>query len=166
MLFRSESAFYLWVNGRFAGYSEDTYTPSEFDISNFLKTGKNRISVRVHQWCTGSWLEDQDMWRLGGIFRDVYLYAVSDGHIMDYHITYDITNENGNVEGDCRIKRYGKASEQVKLTILNEIGECVWEGNTKESSISFSLSNPDKWSAEKPTLYQFLFEIENGKKSE
>lgn len=161
-----ESAFYLWVNGGFAGYSEDTYTPSEFDISNFLKTGKNRISVRVHQWCTGSWLEDQDMWRLGGIFRDVYLYAVSDGHIMDYHITYDITNENGNVEGKCRIKRYGKASEQVKLTILNEIGECVWEGNTKESSISFSLSNPDKWSAEKPTLYQFLFEIENGKKSE
>ena len=79
-----ESAFYLWVNGEFVGYAEDTYTPSEFDITGFLKEGKNKIAMRVHQWCTGSWLEDQDMWRLGGIFRDVYLYAVEPDHIDVY----------------------------------------------------------------------------------
>ena len=161
-----ESAFYLWVNGEFAGYAEDTYTPSEFDISEYLKKGKNKIAVRVHQWCTGSWLEDQDMWRMGGIFRDVYLYAVSDGHIMDYHIAYEIEDLNGDVEGRCKIKKYGNNSGTVNLTILDKQGKSVWEGSTKEEEIPFRLKNPEKWSAEKPNLYQFLFEIKNGNHAE
>ncbi|MFW5981440.1 MAG: sugar-binding domain-containing protein, partial [bacterium] len=67
-----ESAFYLWLNGEFVGYSEDTFTPAEFDLTPYLKEGENKLAVEVYRWCDASWLEDQDFWRLSGIFRDVY----------------------------------------------------------------------------------------------
>ena len=70
-----ESAFYVWINGGYVGYSEDSFTPDEFDITNFIKKGENTISVEVYRWSDGSWLEDQDFIRLSGIFRDVYLHT-------------------------------------------------------------------------------------------
>src|SRR5699024_6816798 len=71
-----EAAFYVWLNGKFVGYGEDSFTPSEFEVTSFVKEGKNRLAVEVYKRCSGSWLEDQDFWRFSGIFRDVYLYGV------------------------------------------------------------------------------------------
>ncbi|MCZ4152171.1 hypothetical protein BZG21_48185, partial [Escherichia coli] len=71
-----ESAFYVWLNGHFVGYGEDSFTPSDFDLTPFLQEGENKLAVEVYQRSTGSWLEDQDFWRFSGIFREVYLYTV------------------------------------------------------------------------------------------
>ena len=81
-----ETAFYLWLNGKFVGYSEDTFTPSEFDITDFLKSGENKLAVEVYKRSSASWLEDQDFWRFSGIFRDVYIYAVPKTHVKDMFV--------------------------------------------------------------------------------
>lgn len=155
-----ESAFYLWVNGEFAGYAEDTYTPSEFNITDYLKNGRNKIALRVHQWCTGSWLEDQDMWRLGGIFRDVYLYAVEPDHIIDYRIDYDLDPGYRDVEGVCRLTYLSQQHPATALRIFAPDGALVFEteipkggSGNKNAEIPFALADPLKWSAEKPYLY-------------
>ena len=83
-----ESAFALWINGYFTGYSEDSFDASEFDISEYIHEGTNRIAVQVFKWCSGSWIEDQDFWRLGGIFRDVYMYTVPDIHVEDLSLIH------------------------------------------------------------------------------
>jgi beta-galactosidase len=87
-----ESAYYVWVNGNYVGYSEDSFTGHEFDINKYLRKGENNISVQVFRWCDGSWLEDQDFIRLSGIMRDVYLYAVPAVHIQDFQIDATLTN--------------------------------------------------------------------------
>ncbi len=81
-----ESAFYVWVNGEFVGYSEDTFTPAEFDLTPYLVEGENLLAVEVYRWCDASWLEDQDFWRMSGIFRDVYLHATPALHVYDLHV--------------------------------------------------------------------------------
>ena len=87
------SNVYVWINGRFVGYSEDSFTPSEFELTPYLQDGENKISVLVFKWSSGSWLEDQDFWRFSGIFRDVYLYTVPDVHIRDLFV-HTWLNEN------------------------------------------------------------------------
>ncbi|MCK5862170.1 MAG: hypothetical protein KAH38_06780, partial [Candidatus Hydrogenedentes bacterium] len=84
------SAFYLWVNGHKVGYSQESKTPAEFNITSFLQADENILAVEVYRWCDGSYLEDQDMWRLSGIFRDVFLYAAAPVHIRDYAVTSDL----------------------------------------------------------------------------
>lgn len=155
-----ESACYLWVNGAFAGYAEDTYTPSEFDLTELLRPGRNRLAIRVHQWCTGSWLEDQDMWRLGGIFRDVYLYAVEPEHAMDLRVDYDLDAAYRDVAGTCRLTFLAKAYPRTTLRMYAPDGTLALEaelpaGRSEEqrAEIPFQLENPWKWSAEKPNLY-------------
>lgn len=85
-----ESAFYVWLNGQFVGYSEDSFTPAEFELTPFIKDGENKLAVEVYQYSTGSWLEDQDFWRFSGIFRDVYLYTVPDIHVYDLHVRAEL----------------------------------------------------------------------------
>ena len=85
-----ESAFYLWVNGERVGYSEDSRTPAEFDITKYLKAGENLLAVEVYRWCDGSYLEDQDFWRLSGIFRDVTLWSAGPLHVRDLEIRTDL----------------------------------------------------------------------------
>lgn len=85
-----ESAFYVWVNGELAGYSEDTFTPSEFDITAYLLPGENKLAVEVYRWCDASWLEDQDFWRLSGIFRDVYLYTAPPVRVADFFVRTEL----------------------------------------------------------------------------
>src|SRR5699024_4777702 len=87
-----ETAFYVWLNGEFIGYSEDTFTPSEFELTEFLKTGEDKLCVEVYKRSSASWIEDQDFWRFSGIFRDVYLYAVPEIHIRDMFIHADLTD--------------------------------------------------------------------------
>ncbi len=91
-----ESAFYLYINDNFVGYSEDSFTPSEFEITSYVHSGKNRIGVEVYQRSTGAWLEDQDFWRFSGIFRDVYLYAVPDIHVRDLFVHTNVDDEYKN----------------------------------------------------------------------
>ena len=81
-----ESAFYIWVNGDLVGYSEDTFTPADFDLTPYLIPGENKLAVEVYRWCDASWLEDQDFWRMSGIFRDVYLYTAPPVHIADFSV--------------------------------------------------------------------------------
>ena len=92
----AESAIYVWVNGEFVGYSEDTFTPSEFLITPYVKEKGNKLAVEVYKLCSGSWLEDQDFWRFSGIFRDVYLYGVPRLHVRDMKVTADFDYQNGS----------------------------------------------------------------------
>lgn len=93
-----ESAFFVWLNGKFVGYSEDSFTPAEFELTSFLTEGENKLAVEVFQRSTGSWLEDQDFWRFSGIFRDVYLYTVPEIHARDIHIHTDLDSSYKNAE--------------------------------------------------------------------
>lgn len=81
-----ESAFALWCNGSYVGYSEDSFTPSEFDLTSFLREGENKLAVQVFKWCSSSWCEDQDFFRFSGIFREVYLYTVPKTHLWDLKV--------------------------------------------------------------------------------
>lgn len=155
-----ESAFYLWVNGTFVGYAEDTYTPSEFDLTAFLREGENTIALRVFQWCTGSWLEDQDMWRLGGIFRDVYLYAVPQRALFDFsvHSTLDSGYRDASLSVALTLRGDGADTARVLARLYKPDGSLLAEAEAAADSdtpvLDFgTLENPEKWSAEVPNLY-------------
>ena len=110
-----ESSFNLWVNGKFVGYSEDTFTPSEFDISPYLIEGENKIAVEVIKWCSGSWIEDQDFWRLSGIFRDVYLFSYPQVHVKDIFVKTELDNEYKNSNLSLEIKLDNRASKEIEI---------------------------------------------------
>jgi hypothetical protein len=92
-----EAACYVWLNGHFVGYSEDSFTPAEFELTPYLLEGANKLAVEVYQRCTGSWLEDQDFWRFSGIFREVYLYTVPELHVQDLRISTGLAIISANV---------------------------------------------------------------------
>jgi beta-galactosidase len=168
-----ESSIGLYVNDRFVGYSEDTFTPSEFEITDFLVDGENEITAKVYKWCSGSWLEDQDFWRLSGIFRDVYLYSIPEVHIKDTFLLSDICLDDNSVvlKNTLKINYIKKIDINLKMTLLdnneNEIA-CVEEKNVSIADITLSLNakNLNLWSAEKPYLYTVLTVIENSKTGE
>jgi beta-galactosidase len=103
-----ESAFYVWVNGEMVGYSEDTFAPAEFDVTPYLIDGENQLAVEVYRWCDASWLEDQDFWRMSGIFRDVYLYSSKEVHINDFFVTTDLDEnyENAELKIQAKVTNY------------------------------------------------------------
>ena len=162
-----ESAFALWINGKFVGYSEDSFTPSTFDISQYVKAGKNKIAVQVYRFSSGSWLEDQDFWRFSGIFRDVELLLVPLTHLDDLkvitklnddytkavvHLDLDIIGQNSDSE--ITVSLYDK-----KQLIASETVE-----QTGKQKLHFCVDQPQLWSSENPHLYQIIIEItENGK---
>lgn len=170
-----ESSLELYCNGKFVGYSEDSFTPSEFDLTKYLKSTNNEIMVKVYKWCSGSWLEDQDFWRLSGIFRDVYLYSVPDVHIEDMFITSDLTNnfKNATVKNILKIQSYKEAVVDIQMELLYKTDSIlkVEEKNIKvdrelKIAISEKFQNPKLWSAEKPNLYDIkvtIIDSESGK---
>lgn len=170
-----ESSLELYCNGKFVGYSEDSFTPSEFDLTKYLKSTNNEIMVKVYKWCSGSWLEDQDFWRLSGIFRDVYLYSVPDVHIEDMFITSDLTNnfKNATVKNILKIRSYKEAVVDIQMELLYKTDSIlkVEEKNIKvdrelKIAISEKFQNPKLWSAEKPNLYDIkvtIIDSESGK---
>lgn len=170
-----ESSLELYCNGKFVGYSEDSFTPSEFDLTKYLKNTNNEIVVKVYKWCSGSWLEDQDFWRLSGIFRDVYLYSVPDVHIEDMFITSDLTNnfKNATVKNILKIQSYKEAVVDIQMELLYKTDSIlkVEEKNIKvdrelKIAISEKFQNPKLWSAEKPNLYDIkvtIIDSESGK---
>ncbi|MFA9396761.1 MAG: glycoside hydrolase family 2 TIM barrel-domain containing protein [Clostridiaceae bacterium] len=165
-----ESCFYLWVNGDFVGYSEDSFTPAEFDITPYLKSGKNKIAVEVYRWSDASWLEDQDFWRMSGIFRDVYIYKVPDVHIYNYFALADLDKEykDGLLDIKVDINNYinnckDEISMEAKLynmddeEILCKSVEFKLQGeDNKNLELKEVIKNPLKWSAEHPNLYKLV----------
>lgn len=173
-----ESAFYLWVNGQYVGYSEDSYTPSEFNLTPYLNAPgeQNSISVQVYRWSDGSYLEDQDFIRLSGIFRDVFLYAKNPAaSIFDFNYTTDFDEEykNAVINLEATLRRYteeGDASGYtVEATLFDEDGsvvfeqsmEAAFEGNQAVVSAAVEVEAPRQWSAEHPNLYQLVFALKD-----
>lgn len=167
-----KSAFYIWVNGQKVGYSEGSMTPAEFDLTPYLKEGKNTLAVKVYRWSDGAWLEDQDMWRFSGIFRSVYLYSKPMLNLNDvfvrgglddefedgtFHLTAGVRNNTG--------KRVDSAI--VEAYLYDQEGNRVWDGpvarsktehgmfpgTLSEAGLRATIKHPKKWTAEMPNLY-------------
>ena len=152
-----ETAFYVWLNGHFVGYSEDSFTPSEFDITPYLKEKNNRLAVEVYRFSTASWLEDQDFWRFSGIFRDVYLYSVSDTHLRDIKVLadYDYENKKGILSAFSDMVSDGEYS--VLYTLTDSDSNQVYASHTAPQNVILDSVLP--WSAEEPNLYTLTVSI-------
>ena len=173
-----KSAFYLWINGEQVGYSQGSMTPAEFNITPYLNEGENTLAVEVYRWSDGSYLEDQDMWRLSGIYRDVYLSVKNSVYIRDFKIDTKLTDN------------YSKALVSVDVDITNSLSHSIddyklettilppgktdnlntkqdvssIDGDTKQSvTITTNISNPSLWSAETPKLYTLLLSLKDNK---
>ena len=159
------SNMYLWVNGKFVGYSEDSKLEAEFDLTKYLRPGKNIIAFQVFRWCDGTYLEDQDFFRYSGVGRDCYLYTRTANHIEDIRITPDLDTQykDGTLQIDILMK--GKGTVDLKL--LDKEGKEVTTAQVKGSgkqTASMTVSNPAKWTAETPNLYTLVANLqENGK---
>lgn len=154
-----DSCFYVWLNGKYVGYSQVSHATSEFDVSAFLEEGTNRIAVLVLKWCDGSYFEDQDKFRMSGIFRDVYLLNRPEEGIFDYFIKTDFTDEKATV--NVELTYFDKAIP-VKITVLDKAGSVVdVENISGEATAVLKIPNPELWSAENPYLYTITFETEN-----
>lgn len=159
------SNMYLWVNGKFVGYSEDSKLEAEFDLTKYLRPGKNIIAFQVFRWCDGTYLEDQDFFRYSGVGRDCYLYTRTANHIEDIRITpnLDAQYKDGTLQIDIQMK--GKGTVDLKL--LDKEGKEVTTAQVKGSgkqTASMTVSNPAKWTAETPNLYTLVANLqENGK---
>lgn len=152
-----ETAFYVWLNGTFIGYGEDSFTPSEFELTPYLREGENKLAVEVYKRSSASWLEDQDFWRFSGIFREVYLYAVPKTHVEDLFIkaTLDDKYENGIL--DLQFKLMGILDCEVEVMLQNQSGQEVFKQKVKGNAlcnISGRIDGVHPWSAELPYLYR------------
>ena len=167
------SAAVVWVNGKYVGYSQDSNTDAEFDITGFVTTGDNQLSVRVYRWCDGSYLEGQDMWHLSGIHRDVYLVATPKVFVSDHYITSSLNNEatSGSMSVKLTVDNRNTVSttKTLQVTLLDRDGKEIatetqtYSGTSKaEKTVTFnSLSNLHPWSAEDPYLYTVVVSQKN-----
>ena len=172
-----KSAFYIWVNGEKVGYSQGSMTPAEFDITKFVTPGKNMVAAEVYRWSDGSYLEDQDFWRLSGIYRDVYLYAAPKVHLWDFsleadfngdfslanlNIALDFRNFGAPGQGSCEVylSKYGVEPAENELILQVSADQFSGEGDFKISE-SVEVLNPRLWSAEIPNLYQAVFVVKD-----
>ena len=137
----------LYINDRYAGYSQGSHLQSEFDISDYVHPGTNKVLVKVRKWCSGSYLEDQDFFRHNGIFRDVYVLSRPEGHIRDIKITTDENKITVELEGSAKISLYDGN------ILLSSCDDC--------SKAEFAIEKPVMWNAEKPYLYELVFEYKN-----
>ena len=148
-----DSCFYVWVNGAYAGYSQVPHATSEFDVTDLLNEGENTLAVLVLKWCDGSYLEDQDKFRMSGIFRDVYLLKRPETTIRDYYITTDVEKDSVVVKLDMHFVE----PVETKVTIEDKYGAVVARGETAENGVlELTVLNPVLWNAENPYLYQVI----------
>ena len=154
-----ESGLAVWLNGRFVGYSEDSFTPAEFELTEYLREGRNKLAVQVFQWTSGSWCEDQDFYRFSGLFRDVYLYTVPDTHIRDLRVRAvpDESLSRGSLE--IRTKTWGTGRARFTLSYRGEICVQSEEELAGEDCFAWTVPQPVLWSAEDPALYDLLIEV-------
>lgn len=156
-----ESGLAVWLNGQFIGYSEDSFTPSEFDLTPYIKEGENKLAVQVFKWTSSSWCEDQDFYRFSGIFREVYLYTIPKVHIYDLKV-YSLLNETFT-KADLKIDILANHKGKIKLTLLDQkksiaVLETALE---RESHYTLPIEAPKLWSAENPYLYTLQIEAKN-----
>ena len=157
----AESGIALWLNGHFVGYSEDSFTPSEFELTEYVKEGENKLAAQVFKWTASSWCEDQDFFRFSGIYRDVYLYTVPEVHVYDLQIRAIPDETLSAAALEIRTNTWGKG--EVKIT-LSKDGETVIEEKKAldgEEIYAWKVENPMLWSAEDPQLYDLKMEIYN-----
>ncbi len=175
------SAFYIWVNGKFVGYDEDSMTDTEFNLTPYLNDGENLIAVQVYRWSDGSYLEDSDMWSMSGIMRDVYMYSTADHHIQDFFVRSDLDENYEDATISATVKVMNQLEEhakdiKVEMTLLDAenkvVGEQVlasakigWHqgvgGLATVLEMSANVENPQKWSAEVPYLYTVLLTLKD-----
>ncbi|MGG7212573.1 glycoside hydrolase family 2 TIM barrel-domain containing protein, partial [Clostridium nigeriense] len=180
-----ESAMYLWVNGEYIGYSEDSYTRDEFNISEALNyEGENAITVEVYRWSDASYIENQDALRLSGIFRDVYLTAKENIEIRDFTVVTDLDENYENADLNLEVELRDLGSEMNAKENLSVVGtlydsdnnivtttplssEVVFDGDSdkKVANLNQKIVNPEKWSAEHPNLYTLVLELKRGEDS-
>ena len=157
----AESGIALWLNGHFVGYSEDSFTPSEFELTEYVQEGENKLAAQVFKWTASSWCEDQDFFRFSGIYRDVYLYTVPEVHVYDLQIRAIPDETLSAAALEIRTNTWGKG--EVKIT-LSRAGETVIEDKKAldgEEIYAWKVENPVLWSAEDPQLYDLTMEIYN-----
>ena len=153
-----DSCFYVWINGSYVGYSQVSHMTSEFDITDLLRDGENSIEVLVMKWCDGSYLEDQDKFRMSGIFRDVYILKRPKQAISDYHIKTRIEDMLAKVE--IEMKFYSPLN--VKISIEDRNGAVVALGSiAEEGTAVLEIASPELWNTENPYLYKLILETEN-----
>ncbi|MCP4640390.1 MAG: DUF4981 domain-containing protein [bacterium] len=174
-----KSAFYIWVNGQRVGYSQNSMMPAEFDITSYLQPGDNTLAVEVYRWSDGSYLEDQDMWRLSGIFRDVYLFSTPTVHLRDFFVRckLDDAYQDAVLKVTSTVRNYSLDSapgHTVEVTLLDADGAAVG-GDTLVSGkidslaagvenvldLSAKVANPTKWTSETPYLYTVLLTLKD-----
>ena len=178
-----ESCYYLYINGKQVGYSEDTYSPHSFDITNYLnKTGDNVLAIEVRKYCDGIWTEDQDMFRDGGIFRDIYLYSAPLIHISDYSVVTDLDENYVNAELKLSVELSNASAElasgyKVDVRLYDDEGNMFLNGSElsfdtipaasgavdarSTSTLSRTVFAPKLWSAEEPNLYTLVLSVYN-----
>lgn len=170
-----DSAFYLWVNGQMVGYSQDSRLPAEFDITAYVQPGPNTVAVLVYRWSDGSYLEDQDFWRLSGIFRNVYLWSAPAVHVRDARVRtpLDSKYEDAMLVLQVKVHNFGSAAasgQRFEAMLYDAAGEKVFEAPLRaevqlaagtETVLNFekAVVNPLKWSAEFPNLYTLLLSL-------
>ncbi len=167
-----QSASYVWVNGQPVGYNEGGMEPAEYNVTRYLRAGRNTLAVQVFQYCTGSYLEDQDMWRFAGIFRDVYLFSTPPVHIRDYSVvtdlgdggrdarltvTVEVTNYSGEDRGEYQLSlRLAELTGEPLTTVVRP-----GPGSTSIARLELKVANPRLWSAEQPNLYRMVLGLRN-----
>ncbi|MCH5314326.1 MAG: DUF4981 domain-containing protein [Eubacterium sp.] len=174
----AKAALEVYVNGEFVGYSQGSMTPHEFDVTKYVKDGENTVCAKVYRYSDGTYLEDQDMWWLCGIYREVYLFAEPKACIRDFYFTtdFDVDYKNAEAELDVYISNYGNIASKAKLSakLISstdseiEIGseEFKLDGDNKKLHFKAEVKSPKKWSAEHPNLYTLVMTLElNGKVS-
>ena len=163
-----ESGIALWLNGTYVGYSEDSFTPSEFELTSYLVEGENKLAVQVFKWTASSWCEDQDFFRFSGIYRSVYLYTTPEVHVQDVCIRTLLDDEYK--DADLQVK--GKVSGAGKISLTLRDGKDIVAQAQTDAAEGFAVTIPVKspalWSAEEPNLYELLTEAsdENGQVQE
>ena len=173
------SAFYVWLNGEFLGYSEDARLPAEFNVTKFLKDGKNTLAVQVYRWCDGSYLEDQDFWRMSGIFRTVYLMSAPKVHLRDFEVNTNLDPEykNADLRLTARVQNLGTqaaAKPRLEISLYDDHYHIVQSEVLASETIDLlqpraesvlrlkaQIDNPKKWSAEQPNLYTLVLSLKD-----
>ena len=167
------SAMYVWINGKKVGYSQNSMSPAEFDVTSYLREGMNKLAVEVYRWSDGSYLEDQDMWRLSGIFREVQLWVRPLVHIADYQVTAVPNSDYSEADVCAKISICNTGKRVAKVFPVFIIEEKINSqlspltinvGDTVCQIYHYTIKNPRLWSAEKPNLYPFSVELQDKKR--
>lgn len=172
------SAFYVWVNGCKVGFNQGSHMPAEFDISALVHSGINTVAVEVYRWCAGSYLEDQDMWRLAGIFRDVFVYSLPPVHVSDFSVGCELDGDyrDAVLHISAQVRNMSQRASSpltLRASLLDSFGKCcssmhsqmnatvdqIRQGGSVCVEMSMDVSSPRKWTAETPELYTVLLEL-------